>query len=164
MHNHSLSFVPYVSPQQYAPFMHLQYSSMTFLLFGDLTCQIQMMYGGKEQKRAHYAICQSIRLHKRLYRKEPINKTFSSCSLQQNVGASWAWHNTGAGMSEMEISRKGGKSEKWHCFSPVQKLLICSNCMSWLKHSGILSFKSYFHCSFIPAEILTTKSALSPLF
>lgn len=100
---------------------------------------------------------------KAVYRKEPINNTFSSCSLQQTVGASWGCHNTGAGMSETEIPGKA-RSLRSDIVSPIQKLLFCCNCMSWLQNFGLLSFKSYFHFSFIPSEILTTESALSPCF
>lgn len=75
-------------------------------------------------------------------------------SLWQTVGASWVWHT-----QEAQISRDGdpGSSD---IVSPV--LLICSNCMSWLQNFGIVSFISCFHCSFIPPEILTSESVLSP--
>lgn len=66
-------------------------------------------------------------------------------------------------MSEIEIPGKA-RSLRSDIVSPIQKLLFCCKCVSLLQNFGLLSFKSYFHFSFIPSEILTTESALSPFF
>lgn len=155
--------MPQVSTQQYPHFMHLLYRSMTFLVLGDPTNQIQMMHGGKEQNRAHYAISQSTCLPKTLCTGRSLFTTHLWVAVFSTLWVPQVWHNTGPEMSGMGIPGKV-RSRRSDIVSPVQNLLFCSNCMSWAQNFGILSFKSYFHCSFIPSGILTTGSVLSPFF
>lgn len=119
--------------------------------------------GHGAQESPIYFLPEHVTAQKALYRKEPLNNTFLGCSLQRSVGASWVWHNTMAGMAETEVPGKT-RCLRSNNVSPVWRLLTCSSCMYWLQNFGISSFKSYFHCSLTPPEILMTESALSPFF
>lgn len=108
-------FVPHVSPRQYPHFMHLRYSSMTPLLFGDPTCQIWMMHGAKEQKGDHCAICQSMWLPRRLCtERSPLTARFLRATFSQSLATSCVAQCMDWILRDGEPS-KGEKSEKWHC-------------------------------------------------
>lgn len=141
-------------PQNSAHISCFYNASPEHFSFSDPTCQIWMMHWGKDQKRAHCAICHSMWLPTRLCtEKSPVAAYLWAAAFSRL----WVLSESGITQElkhqEMEIPEV---VTLFHLFYLFQLHVLTMKFWNFI-------FKSHFHWSFIPSEILTSECALRSL-